>query len=700
MSQKKQNQNMRDVGNENDGSGGSEQGHSPERSQGQNLSRRSRTASLENRSSGKPWIWLGSFIVVMLVIGSVWATWGKDAIKEAGIGSGKTIGLQGVASVSTVKDTYDLIVVGTDPEGIAAAISAARNGLQTLLIDSRDREIFGGLFTLGWLNTIDMSHEPGTRSIMNNKRVLNRGLFSEWFDKVEGDSFDVITAANAFNEMVANESLIDVLMKNKAIEPLVRQDSNSIIIEGVKITKADGSTQEVRANAVIDATQDGDIAVAAGVPYTYGREDLGDKNSKMAVTLVFRLKNVTPDVWNQIRQRLTNDNDPNTGANDVSAWGYSEMYQYQEINTGNVKMRGLNIGRQNNNTILINALHIFDIDGSDPADRARGLQIGREEVPHVVKYMRETFPEFANVELDATAPELYVRETRHILGEYRLNIIDVLENRDQWDRIAFGSYDVDIQRSSVNDYGAVVVVPDQFAVPFRSIVPLKVDGLLVIGRAASFDSLPHGSARTVPIGMAVGQSAAVAVKLAAEQGVTFREMSASEQLIADLQQRLNEQGMVIKPFQLEPEPYMLHRSYEGLKVAVSLAIAYGGYSNDFDLDGVSNTERVVNQISGVRKVNPSAFPGMSGQGLGEVVLKHIRDAGKEPNKEPVTIEQAAYTIAIALGFDTTINEAPATLEKNGYLTKATIDHIENKQQLTNGDVYMLIKDLYGGLVRE
>lgn len=640
---------------------------------------------------GKSWFMLGAFLVCMLVIGIGWTFWDRQHPREPQGGAGKPQQLIKVESSKTIRDSYDVIVVGTDPEGIAAAVSSARNGLKTLLVDGRDRDILGGLFTLGWLNTIDMNRAPGQKGVAGGSQVLNKGFFSEWFKKIEGDSFDVTTAANAFYELVKNEPNIDLLMKTTSMVPMMQSGpGGTSVIEGLQVTKADGTKQNIRAKAVIDATQDADIAAAAGVPYTYGREDLGDKNAKMAVTLVFRLKNVTPDVWKKIRERLEGDNDPGTGANEVSAWGFKEMYNYQEVNKGRVKMRGLNVGRQNDNTVLINALQIFGIDGTDPKSRAEGMEIGKKELPYVVDYMRKNIPEFANVELDATAPELYVRETRHIQGEYRLNILDVCENRDQWDRIAFGSYEVDIQRTSPTDSGAVVCVPEQYAIPFRSIVPKKVDGLLVVGRSASYDTLPHGSARTVPVGMAEGQAAGAAAKLAIEKGITFRQLSASKEDIAELQKRLNEQGMELKPFQIKPQPYMQHKAYPGLRAALMLGLATSDYNNNFKLDEPSNPKRVVNLLGGARKIKPSAFvgdPQAAIKGMSEDDAKTL----------PVTLNQAAYTIALALGYKTTPDQAVTVLEQKGLLSADTLKLIGNQQKLTNGDTYLLIKDLQEGL---
>ncbi len=454
---------------------------------------------------------------------------------------------------------------------------------------------------------------------------------------------------------------------------------------GLKLTLADGTTQTVKAGAVIDATQDADIAAQAGVPYTTGREDLGDKKARMAVTLVFRLKNITPDVWKKVQERLENDGDAGTGANAMSAWGYKEMKDYPPLNKERVAMRGLNIGRQNDNTMLINALQVFGIDGTDAKSRAEAFELAKNELPNIVAYMKEKYPEFAGIELDATAPELYVRETRHIQGEYRLSILDVLENRDQWDRIAFGEYPVDIQRMSPADTGAVVTDPKQYAVPFRSIVPLKVDGLLVVGRAASYDSLPHGTARVIPVGMAAGEAAGAAVKIAAEQKLSFRQMAASKEAIAVLHQTLSAQGMVLNPYELKPEPFMQHKAYEGLKAAVTLGLATGGYDNNFALDAKSNQQRMVNMLEGMRKFKPSVMTGNPAAALAK---------GSDPKKLPVTMDQAAYMLALLLKVEAAENNAVSALQSKGYLTPATVEAIADKQELTNGDTYMMIKDVY------
>ncbi|WNR45886.1 FAD-dependent oxidoreductase [Paenibacillus roseipurpureus] len=640
--------------------------------------------SNRNNTTSKGWLWLMVTLIVLTLLAATAAmVFQYNHHKSKGLSAHQA--LEEVKSVKKMKDTYDVIVVGTDPEGIAAAVSAARNGLSTLLVDGRNREIFGGLMTLGWINSLDMNYST-SKNLLGKDDVWNKGYFSEWYAKLEGDSFDVNTAANAFYDSVKNEKNIDVMMKTKKVDPLLSKDLKTV--QGATITLEDGSTQVVKAVSVIDATQDGDFAAAAGVPFTMGREDLGDPNSKMAVTLAFRLKNFTPEVWSLMAQRLNGDNNPDTGVNEVSVFGYGEMSAYPAINKERAKMRGFNMGRQNDNTVLINALQIFGVDTFNPKSVQEAFDIGKKELPNIVAYMKKTFPEFATVELDGSAPELYVRETRHMQGEYRLNIVDVCSNADQWDRIGFGSYAVDIQRVSPTDSGNVVCKPKQYAIPFRSLVPQQIDGLLVVGRAASYDTLPHGSARVMPTGMAEGEAAGAAASLAKSENKTFRQLSASKESIAKLQAQLNKQGMEIQPITVKAQPFMEHKAYEGLKTALMLGLASGAYTNNFKLDEAANPKRMVNLVGGAKKMKPSAFPGDANQAIVNMT---------DSDKNALTLDQASYTLAQALGYKVTAAEAQAKLIESKLLTAATVSSIADKQKLTNGDTFMLLSDVKMGL---
>jgi hypothetical protein len=315
----------------------------------------------------------------------------------------------------------------------------------------------GGLLTEGWLNSLDLNYSPKQQPLTGKHNFLNKGLFQEWYDQIEGTSFDVNTAANVFNKMVSDEKNIDLLLKVHKMEPVLEGSR----VTGLRLEKEDGLVQTIGTKVLIDATQDADLAALAGVAYTFGRQDIGQPDARMAVTLVFKMSGVTQTLWDSFGKHRGSQVDK------MSGWGFPEARNYVSSNPKRVKLRGLNIGRQNDDTILINAMHIYDVNPIDPKSVQEGLAIGRKEAPLIVNYLKKTFKEFRDLQYAGTAPELYVRESRHMKGEYRLKMTDLMTNRDQWDAIAYGSYEVDIQSTSPQDPGAVMMKPRQYGVPFR-----------------------------------------------------------------------------------------------------------------------------------------------------------------------------------------------------------------------------------------
>ena len=484
---------------------------------------------------------------------------------------------------------YDVIVVGGDPEGVCAAVSSARSGLKTLLIE--DDEALGGLMTLGKLNFIDICES-------RDGSILTQGLFMEFYDAVGGTAFDVETAKQFFYDWVVNEKNATLKLNTEFIKPVMDGDT----IVGV-VVEENGDQATYTASRIIDATVDADVAAAAGAPYTVAGEDIGEKERHMGVTLVFELSGVN---WDKVVDYLENDDNEGTGATDKTAWGYTrEGYAY-EPKDDLMRLRGFNVARQDNGNVLVNALIIFGVDAMSEESKAQGIARAQKELEYIVPYVRENFIGFENVELAGTASQLYIRESRHIIGEYQLTIDDVLENRDQWDKIAIVAYPADIQPTAGQTYGTVIGSPDRYAIPFRSIVPLEVENMLVIGRSASYTSLAAGSARVIPVGMAEGEAAGVASAYSLNNAISFRDMSADEAAIADVQKTLKKQGAYLDDFEVH-EAFMEHWAYPGVKVIRSLGLLDGGYSNDYRLDEPMGKWRLQNMINNSLKKTGSDF---------------------------------------------------------------------------------------------
>ena len=484
---------------------------------------------------------------------------------------------------------YDVIVVGGDPEGVCAAVSSARNGLKTLLIE--DDEALGGLMTLGKLNFIDICES-------RDGSILTQGLFMEFYDAVGGTAFDVETAKQFFYDWVVSEENATLKLNTTFVEPVM--DGNTIT--GVVVEEG-GEQVTYTASRVIDATVDADVAAAAGAPYTIAGEDIGEKERHMGVTLVFELSGVN---WDKVVDYLENDDNAGTGATEKTAWGYTrEGYAY-EPKDELMRLRGFNVARQDNGNVLVNALIIFGVDAMSEESKAEGIARAQKELEYIIPYVQENFIGFEDAALVGTASQLYVRESRHIIGEYQLTIDDVLENRDQWDKIAIVAYPADIQPTAGQTYGTVIGSPDRYAIPFRCLVPLDVENMLVIGRSASYTSLAAGSARVIPVGMAEGEAAGVASAYSLNNTISFRDMSADETAIVDVQKTLKKQGAYLDDFEVH-ETFMDHWAYQGVKVIRSLGLLDGGYSNDYRLDEPMGKWRLQNMINNSLKKTDGEF---------------------------------------------------------------------------------------------
>lgn len=505
--------------------------------------------------------------------------------------TGEAESLPQFTNEGTADSDYDVIVVGSDPEGIAAAVSAARNGMKTLLL-SKDSTP-GGLYTLGALNFIDV---PETR----DGTTLVGGIYEEFVNAVGGSGFDIVNAANVFQDMLTSEENITVRYNAEFQAPVM----NGTTITGVTVLE-DG--QEVTYNApyVIDATQDGDVAAAAGAPYTYAGEDIGERDREMGVTLVFRLSGVN---WDSMTRYLTIkrgigelfNKSTSMGVSGNTAWGFSDEGYAYEPEDSVMRLRGFNMARQDNGDVLVNALLIFDVDPLDEESREEGIERAKAELENIIPYLQDEFWGFSDCQLVGTADDLYVRESRHITCEYNLTIDDVLENRWQDDAICVTSYPVDVQPTKTQTYGTVVGYPDQYAIGYKSLVPQDVDGLLVVGRSAGYTSLAAGSARIVPTGMACGEAAGVAVAVAKSLDKTPRDLVDNSAAISMIQDLLVDQGAKLDHTQTH-EDVMDHWAYPGVKVLRSLGVLDGGYDNNYYLDDAITMNRYQNMVNNAVK---------------------------------------------------------------------------------------------------
>ena len=520
---------------------------------------------------------LGILVFFGLVIVGMFYLWdGKTITRSNGWAKGKIP----VASANE----YDVIVVGSDPEGVAAAIGAARSGAKTLLLGKEDGP--GGLLTYGMLNTLDMNH--------NDEGVLlTRGVFQEFYNAIgKTESFDVNKAKKIFQEMIDDEENIEYRTNQKFVKPVL--DGNTIT--GLVMEDSEGNSFNIKGKRIIDATQDGDVCAAAGVPYYIGMEDINVKGN-MAATLVIKVGGVK---WSDINQDILRyqkeTGSTNCGFNKSTAWGFGDWcYDKYVPLYDNMQLRGPNFGLQDDGTILINALQIFDVDGLDEESKKIAMERGKEEAENVVKHLKNILTSFKDAYLIGVADDLYIRETRHIKGEYILTASDVLGNRNFSDKIALSSYPVDIQATAKTNTGYVIGAPNQYSIPLRCIVPQKIDNLFIVGRSASYSSVAAGSARVVPTGMVVGESAGISAVYTIYKDITPRELTKSSSKIKQLTELLKEQNVYLPEYRGE-DPNNNVIGYNKITKLLNLGMLSGGYSNNFSFDKDATVSTLCNAM--------------------------------------------------------------------------------------------------------
>jgi hypothetical protein len=459
---------------------------------------------------------------------------------------------------------YDLLVYGATPQGVTAAVAGAQEGLRVLLLEP-GRGV-GGVFTQGWLATLDLAKD--------REGLLQGGLFRDFYRRIgQNPSFDVERAKRALGSML-KEAGVEVRLG----EPLDRLE----VAEGwvLALTTPRGT---YRAPYVIDATDTAELAFLAGASFTLGREDTGLDGRSMAATLVFRLEGVP---WGALFLSLNYEGQvrrTGAGAWERSGWGFGDLARgYLPSDPTRYALRGLNLARQDDGSLLVNALQIFGVDGTDPLALERVRAEAALEVERVVAYLRQKAPlVFGTARLSGVAPSLYIRESRHLRALYRLRAEEVLLGKDFPDAVALGGYPLDGQAYYPGETPYLLGTPAPYGVPFRSLVPRGFRNLLVVSQAAGFESAAAFSARVVPLQMALGEAAGVAAALLRKAPLEdFPALAQSASRMEALRRRLLARGARLS----SPEKGVWEEEGRGYKEAVSL-LRRGLFAGPYYLKG-------------------------------------------------------------------------------------------------------------------
>lgn len=409
-------------------------------------------------------------------------------------------------------DEFDVIVAGGGPAGIAAAVSAARLGAKTALLERYG--ILGGMLTAGQVQPILGETAAGTmyhevvallnRGHEDTPRVVTRNGTEVGVDVEEAKLRLLDLAVSSGVSVFLQTPVVDVIMEGNRLR-------------GVKICTPSG-IRELLGKAVVDSTGDGFVAALAGAPYELGRP--GDGKCQPA-TMEFTLENVDES------RAITafGGSDPVTLPNGAR---YSQLCKEANArgelpaNVSIVRLhRTLHPGERNVNATQVNGLDTLTPEGIGEAELTL-----RRQVEPIVAFLRKYVPGYEAARVKSTASTLGVRETRRFLGEYVLSDADV-ENGARFPDVVVHRawFLIDIHNPTGGGQAEKHSQPAvAYDIPYRSLIPREVEGLLLSGRNISGTHRAHASYRVMGIALATGQAAGTAAALCAREGCTPREL--------------------------------------------------------------------------------------------------------------------------------------------------------------------------------
>ena len=418
----------------------------------------------------------------------------------------------------------DVVVVGGGTTGPIAAIAAARRGRKVVLIERFGS--LGGILTLG-LNTKPSGAIVGgiPLEIWNHARALG-GAGEDYMALTKTGGVKIASPSDPevmkmLLTRLCVEAGVTILFETFVSNPVVEDGA----VTGVVIENKSGR-QFVGARVLIDCSADADMAAKAGAPFIMGS---GDADPKMQpVSMYFMMKNV--DLARLADWARTCDDVPARAIPpaeqglDYGLWltGFNGMLRQFQADTG-IKLQRENITlKTTDGQMYVNATRVLGVNVFSPEEFTGAILECYRQIQGVARFLKERVPGFEEARLGQVSPILGVRETRHILGEYVLTGHDTIAGTRFDDSIAADASALDIHEPKGGDVDFRGLPP--YEIPYRSLVPQRVERLLVAGRCISADHDAHARSRNMPACMSTGQAAGVAAAIAIEEGVAVRDV--------------------------------------------------------------------------------------------------------------------------------------------------------------------------------
>ncbi len=418
---------------------------------------------------------------------------------------------------------FEVLVVGSGSAGSSAAISAARQGARTMLID---RMPFLGGTSTAVLDTFYAFYTPGEhpRRVVGGigwevaRRMTEQGMAFErpnTYGAGTGVTYDP-EVLKVLWERLAEDAKVEVLLHTWATG-VEQRDGR---VSGVRVWNKGGESM-IEAEVIVDASGDADLCAMAGVPY----EDAKSTPNLQSLSTIFRVANVDvekaaalhkTELWAMMR---------------AAAESGDYMLPRLEGSWHRTPHPGV---------ITVHMTRIPNVDATDPEQLTHAEIEGRRQVREYHRFLRDRVPGFERSVLVATSPAIGVRESRRVVGDYRLTRDDVLNARRFEDEIALCGAPIEDHAAGPDTRWTYVPQSGVYGIPYRCLLPQGVEGMLVAGRCFSATHDAHASARSMATCMAMGQAAGAAAAMAAAAGGLPRAID-----VAKLRDCLLESGALL-----------------------------------------------------------------------------------------------------------------------------------------------------------